>query len=203
MKRVLGFGFAMLTFGAATAHATTFQLSFSSAADQSALGGAGITGFSGSATLTGTKLLSGGYNITAATGTTIIDPNFANQAYTYIPNPSPPFVSVSPDGFTNYDGLVLNGTPSLTQYGLLWTGNVNGADENIFYIGGGLYAIQDVWDQNSLNGPSSSESVINLSITQSAVPEPATWALMGLGFAGLGFAKYRKVKTNRAAISDA
>jgi hypothetical protein len=26
------------------------------------------------------------------------------------------------------------------------------------------------------------------------VPEPSTWALMGLGFAGLGFAAYRRKK---------
>lgn len=25
-----------------------------------------------------------------------------------------------------------------------------------------------------------------------AVPEPSTWAMMGLGFAGLGFAAYRR-----------
>jgi len=195
MKPVLGFWVAVLTLGAAAAHATTFKLSFASAADQSALGGAGIGGFSGSATLTGTKLLSGSYNITATTGTTIIDPNFANQAYSYVPNPSPPFVAVSPDGFTNYDGQVFDAVPLLTQYGLRWTGNVNGADENIFFIGGGLYAIQDVWDQNSLNGPSSAESVIDLTITNAAEPEPATWALMVIGFAGLGFARYRQSRT--------
>jgi len=31
-----------------------------------------------------------------------------------------------------------------------------------------------------------------------AVPEPSTWAMMSLGFAGLGFAGYRKAKTGRA-----
>ncbi len=32
-----------------------------------------------------------------------------------------------------------------------------------------------------------------------AVPEPATWALMLLGFAGLGFAGYRKAKAGQTA----
>jgi hypothetical protein len=36
-----------------------------------------------------------------------------------------------------------------------------------------------------------------------AVPEASTWAMMTLGFAGLGFAGYRKAKTSRTALSAA
>jgi hypothetical protein len=36
-----------------------------------------------------------------------------------------------------------------------------------------------------------------------AAPEPSTWAMMGLGFAGLGFAGYRKAKEARMAFADA
>jgi hypothetical protein len=35
------------------------------------------------------------------------------------------------------------------------------------------------------------------------VPEPSTWAMMLLGFGGLGFAGYRKAKSGRAALSAA
>ena len=35
------------------------------------------------------------------------------------------------------------------------------------------------------------------------VPEPSTWAMMLLGFAGLGFAGYRKARGARAALSAA
>jgi hypothetical protein len=35
------------------------------------------------------------------------------------------------------------------------------------------------------------------------VPEPSTWAMMLLGFAGLGFAAYRKALGARAALSAA
>jgi hypothetical protein len=38
-------------------------------------------------------------------------------------------------------------------------------------------------------------------ITFSAVPEPSTWAMMLLGFAGLGLAGYRALR--RTAVSDA
>ena len=36
----------------------------------------------------------------------------------------------------------------------------------------------------------------------SAVPEPATWAMMLLGFAGLGFAGYRRSWTQRVASAE-
>jgi hypothetical protein len=41
-----------------------------------------------------------------------------------------------------------------------------------------------------LNGP------VGLAIvtSPSAIPEPSTWAMMLLGFAGLGYAAYRKTK---------
>jgi hypothetical protein len=34
--------------------------------------------------------------------------------------------------------------------------------------------------------------VDDLSVTGAAVPEPSTWAMMLLGFAGLGFVGYRR-----------
>ena len=46
---------------------------------------------------------------------------------------------------------------------------------------------------NSPNGPYVMRVV--------ATPEPTTWALMLLGFAGLGFAGYRKAKRGAAVLS--
>jgi hypothetical protein len=37
-------------------------------------------------------------------------------------------------------------------------------------------------------------------IAESSIPEPSTWGMMLLGFAGLGFAGYRKAKSGRAAL---
>jgi autotransporter-associated beta strand protein len=42
---------------------------------------------------------------------------------------------------------------------------------------------------------------ITLEFTGTAVPEVSTWAMMMLGFAGLGFAGYRKARTGRTAFS--
>jgi hypothetical protein len=48
-------------------------------------------------------------------------------------------------------------------------------------------------------------SGLNVEFTSasSGVPEPSTWAMMVLGFAGLGFAGYRKAKTGPAAFASA
>jgi PEP-CTERM motif len=35
-------------------------------------------------------------------------------------------------------------------------------------------------------------------LTISEVPEPSTWAMMALGFAGLGFLGYRKTRSDNA-----
>jgi hypothetical protein len=37
-------------------------------------------------------------------------------------------------------------------------------------------------------------------ILLAAVPEPSTWAMMLVGFAGLGYADYRKTREPRAAV---
>ena len=39
--------------------------------------------------------------------------------------------------------------------------------------------------------------------TTTAIPEPSTWAMMLLGFAGLGFVSYRKAKSRRTEPSTA
>ena len=61
---------------------------------------------------------------------------------------------------------------------------INDAGQVVGYIGTGLAA------QWSPSDPSAA----------SAVPEPSTWAMMLLGFAGLGFAGYRRAKAGRATL---
>ncbi len=73
-----------------------------------------------------------------------------------------------------------------------------GQDFNLYSWNGDNYALNSVIDsvgypQNGVVG--------TLSIT--AVPEPQTWALMLLGFAGLGFAGYRKAKSSTTALTAA
>ena len=47
----------------------------------------------------------------------------------------------------------------------------------------------------------SSQNSLEVASVSSAVPEPSTWAMMLIGFAGLGYAAYRKTKTERMAFA--
>jgi hypothetical protein len=54
--------------------------------------------------------------------------------------------------------------------------------------GGDIYALSFVVDNFAQNGGNPS----GLDVAMSAVPEPSTWAMMILGFAGIGFMAYRR-----------
>jgi PEP-CTERM motif len=65
----------------------------------------------------------------------------------------------------------------------------------------GFFAVADLLGPN---GTGEVGGMIETTITQhSAVPEPSTWAMLLIGFAGLGFAGYRKAKTTRTAFTAA
>ena len=68
--------------------------------------------------------------------------------------------------------------------GMIASLGINDAGQVVGYIGTGLAA------QWSPSDPSAAISV----------PEPSTWAMMLLGFAGLGFAGYRRAKAGRATL---
>jgi hypothetical protein len=55
------------------------------------------------------------------------------------------------------------------------------------YLNIGNNNFQEVWTNGPLNGPSG----LQISVA-GAVPEPSTWAMMIVGFAGLGFMAYRR-----------
>jgi hypothetical protein len=54
-----------------------------------------------------------------------------------------------------------------------------------------------------LMGSKGTGDVGGMTGTLSAIPEPSTWALMLLGFAGLGFAGYRKARSGGTALPAA
>ena len=64
----------------------------------------------------------------------------------------------------------------------------------------GFFAVADLLGPN---GTGEVGGMIETTITQtsSSVPEPSTWAMLLVGFAGLGYAGYRKARGARTALS--
>jgi hypothetical protein len=95
--------------------------------------------------------------------------------------------------------------------------NFSGNDSGFLVFQDGMGSGNTYWCVNSTNGGClQSESVVpqnfgdmsaqfadregNLVIATAAAPEPATWALMLLGFAGLGYAGFRQSRTRTASV---
>ena len=65
---------------------------------------------------------------------------------------------------------------------------------------GGYYYIATQSSENGAYPLLGSNSAI-IAVASSAIPEPSTWAMMVLGFAGLGFAGYRRGRKASVAIA--
>jgi hypothetical protein len=80
--------------------------------------------------------------------------------------------------------------------------NFSFADSGPFSCGGVAVAVCDPAHVGVTNGASFSSAVTIHVDIPAAVPEPSTWAMMILGFCGLGFMAYRR-KQDGAALSVA
>jgi len=72
----------------------------------------------------------------------------------------------------------------------------------------GLHPLFAIWSEGNGYGAAFTGQVagteywnIQGSAAAGAVPEPSTWAMFGIGFAGLGLAGWRKSRTNRLAVA--
>jgi hypothetical protein len=59
-----------------------------------------------------------------------------------------------------------------------------------FTTTGGVLSFADLADENGIEG-----NILDNVVLASAVPEPSTWAMIILGFAGVGYMTYRRGKT--------
>jgi hypothetical protein len=126
-----------------------------------------------------------------------------------------PFYAWSYNSPANVDGFPGNFTPGTAVVSsnplsndFLFTNaqTVNDAPGNYFYViqpwynggpGNGSIAAQLVNNGVTIDVYNGQYVTANWSV--SAVPEPSTWAMMLAGFAGLGFAGYRRSRHNGAA----
>jgi hypothetical protein len=94
-----------------------------------------------------------------------------------------------------YSFDILWGTPD--SYNLITLGNGEQISGDSI-PGAGWYLIQD---SNPFTSWTASSSGVAFEFDLNNVPEPSTWAMMGLGFAALGFAAFRRSNKDRAAIA--
>ncbi len=87
-------------------------------------------------------------------------------------------------------------------FGINAPGSLYGGYTLQFLLGGEYGECSNSLVCGFITGPGGIANLYNklgpATITQAAVPEPATWVLMGFGFAALGLAGYRKARTPRA-----
>jgi PEP-CTERM motif len=122
--------------------------------------------------------------ITDATGIISSDPGFG----------AGPFTVTGISGYAAADNTIYALGFDDNQVGGISLATSAG-DINIFYLNGAPGVTNSV--QNPGGGLVALYTA-DLSVT--AVPEPSTWAMTLLGFAGLSFAGYRRARTGRAAL---
>jgi hypothetical protein len=147
---------------------------------------------SGQLTTSDTANPDGGFSVTSASGMVFAASPVglgADVNLVLLSNPNAPNAIVSPSGFFAFDNNVYpTANPLVSVYGLLFTGG--GLEFNIFSNGPGPGTYQFYAD----NGQNEYGE-----FTLTAVPEPATWAMMILGcvFLGTGI-RMRRGKVEQA-----
>jgi len=171
----------------AGAHAATYDLDFSTTDSV----------FTVDATITTADTLNavGGYDILSMLGT-IFGPGGGTIALE--PNTSQPFIDNI--GAFQYDNVYFpTGLTSVDSYGILFS--ASGYDYNLYSTGPGAYYLSSF---NPAGAYYPAEPVVfgdpERVDSGGSVPEPSTWALTLLGFAGLALAAGRKARRRGAAL---
>jgi hypothetical protein len=109
----------------------------------------------------------------------------------FSPDPTTP---VGQDGFGNYfNGILFNGNTTTNALSFTFT-DANPLSLSSFsfgaFNGNGAHP-QDYFTADII-GKNGNTGVVGASSIATAVPEPSTWAMMILGFVGVGFMAYRR-----------
>jgi len=155
--------------------------------------GPGINNGSGTMDVTFDSI-AGGYDINSITGTaegqTITGLSTYDSPSNVVYPPSPPNIGVDTLGFsfTVADGTAFN----------VYEDDGNYTPGTPFACGA-VYCIVGPGAPSTVDASNDPVSTLDsFTVTVAAVPEPSTWAMMVLGFAGLGFAGYRRSRKSHA-----
>jgi hypothetical protein len=161
---------AML-LSASAANATVYKFTFES--------------FDSQLTATGEITVNAADEVTAVTGSIS---GLTDQTISAVtPNPNFPGAAYSPDGAFIYNNLYYPSGLVFDIDGLLFATAQNpGGYWNLWGNSPGNYSL---WESASPSGYPIEESG---TLSLAAVPEPSTWAMLGLGFAGLSVAGRRR-----------
>ncbi len=143
-----------------------------------------FTSYDGQLTATGVLTVNGSNEATDILGTIagLVDQTVSGIAG----NPNFPNMATSSDGAFYYNDLYTNASPYLDLYGLLFTTVQNpGGYWNLWYDSGHY----SLWESVAGRGYVVQEMG---ALRVAAVPELSTWAMMGLGFAGLALTGHRR-----------
>ena len=159
-------------------------------------GGGGVCTGTATGVLTLTNAYVPGANITAAD---FVSFSYMSNAFSYtlIPDPSQPFDNFATVGGLNADGSI-NGAGDLNFFAVqgnrpLFQSGGFGPQQQWVAIPQGCYGVI-----TSCADSGSSFKFSPLVGAPTPAPEPSTWAMMLLGFAGLGFAGYRASRKSAA-----
>jgi hypothetical protein len=181
MLACVGAAAILLISAATTAKASVVEFSF--AYSGSSVGGGAVAG---SGFLFGTDLGGGSFLLTSGSGTsTEAGALILQVAGTWI-NTLAPSVNLTSDNI-----LSPGGNPVLNGNGIVFSGAGLPSDSKYFNIWGN--GPNDYTYFNNYDSFPVGNGAVSFSVTEiAAVPEPSTWAMILLGFAGVGLMAYRR-----------
>jgi PEP-CTERM motif len=138
-----------------------------------------------------------GLHLSYASETGTTPGSVADVAWTYDVSGVPSLT----DAFATFAGTTTGtGTEDLSEVlsnGVSLTLHAPGSTSAVFSAIGSLSVVKDQSDFAGSAG-SADSSILGNAFSVRGVPEPSTWAMMVLGFAGLGYAAFRRNSKGRA-----